>query len=178
MIPNLRYFTLLLILLVLVVMPTGCVLLETDENSPSALPEIYSCVNFDQQPQSARVVSVTDGDTIVVDIDGKKYNVRYIGINTPELNSDEGILAEHAASINRDLVEDQTVLLFRDTSETDRHDRLLRYVFVNDVFVNYSLVEQGLAWQRGYPPDNACDDLFKQAQQNAKFRQVGIWKSQ
>jgi endonuclease YncB( thermonuclease family) len=70
------------------------------------------------------------------------------------------------------------VALYRDTSETDRFDRLLRYVFSGEVFVNYSLVEKGVAWQRDYPPDSSCKDLLERAQKSAQRAQLGIWKKQ
>jgi len=49
-----------------------------------------SIANFSQQanPSSntgnAKVVSVVDGDTIAVDIEGRQNMVRYSGIDTPE----------------------------------------------------------------------------------------------
>lgn len=142
------------------------------------LPKEYDCVRPEQEPQIARVISVTDGDTIVVELDGHEYRVRYIGINAPELNSDEHLFAEMAKQENIDLVKGQLVALYRDTSETDRFDRLLRYVFSGEVFVNYSLVEKGVAWQRDYPPDSSCKDLLEQAQKSAQRAQLGIWKKQ
>jgi len=37
------------------------------------------------------VIDVIDGDTVIVDIDGKKYEVRYIGIDTPEIDYEKNI---------------------------------------------------------------------------------------
>jgi len=36
------------------------------------------------QPDQATVTRVVDGDTIVVNIAGSEYRVRYIGVDTPE----------------------------------------------------------------------------------------------
>lgn len=152
--------------------PTGAV---PNPAHPAVLPQDYSCVRPEREAETARVISVTDGDTIVVEMDGQEYRVRYIGINAAEINSDEHVFAERAAQYNLDLVDGQRVALYRDTSETDRFDRLLRYVFVGDVFVNYALVEKGAARQRDYPPDSACKELFNQAQQSAQEAQLGIW---
>ena len=38
-------------------------------------------------------------------------------------------------------------------SETDRFDRLLRYVYVDDVMVNAQLVAEGYARVSTFPPD-------------------------
>ena len=41
----------------------------------------------------------------------------------------------------------------KDVSETDRFDRLLRYVYVDDVMVNAQLVAEGYARVSTFPPD-------------------------
>jgi micrococcal nuclease len=92
-----------------------------------------------------------DGDTIRVRMAGAEVPVRYILINTPE--SDEAFGAE-ATAVNRRLVEGQTVYLLKDVSETDRFNRLLRYVFLADgTHVNAALVRQGYAQVATFPPD-------------------------
>jgi micrococcal nuclease len=48
-------------------------------------------------------------------------------------------------SANSGLVAGKTITLVKDVSEVDQYDRLLRYVMVEDVFVNNELVRQGLA---------------------------------
>jgi endonuclease YncB( thermonuclease family) len=107
---------------------------------------------------SGTVTNVVDGDTIDVNINGTVYRVRYIGMNTPE--SDE-VCYQEATAANAALVEGKTVTLVKDTSETDRFDRLLRYVYVGDVFVNARLVQDGYAEVVSYPPDTAQFENFK-----------------
>jgi endonuclease YncB( thermonuclease family) len=99
----------------------------------------------------ATVVRVIDGDTIDVRINGQEDRVRYVGVNTPE--RDEACYAE-ATAANRALVEGREVILVRDTSDRDRFDRLLRYIYVGNVFVNAALVEQGWAEAVLYQPDD------------------------
>ncbi len=85
------------------------------------------------------VSRVIDGDTIEIDIAGIKYKLRYIGIDTPELNDKQPevyALAQEATRYNRKLVEGKTIRLEKDISETDKYGRLLRYVYVGDLFVN------------------------------------------
>jgi micrococcal nuclease len=100
---------------------------------------------------AAQVVRITDGDTIRVRIAGAEVPVRYILINTPE--TDQPFGAE-ATAANRRLVEGQTVYLLKDVSETDRFNRLLRYVFLADgTHVNAALLRQGYAQVATFPPD-------------------------
>ncbi len=56
------------------------------------------------------------------------------------------------------------MLLIKDVSERDKFDRLLRYVFTEDYFVNYELVEEGVADAKEYSPDTACHAYLSQAE--------------
>jgi len=112
----------------------------------------------------ARVVRVIDGDTIDVEVNGQTHRVRYIGINTPE--SDEACFAE-ATAANAALVTGQQVRLVKDQSETDRFDRLLRYVYVGETFVNARMVEEGWAESARYDPDVQHFETFRQLEAQA-----------
>ena len=132
----------------------------------------------------ALVVGVTDGDTIRIERDdGVVERVRYIGIDTPEISHEAGEPDEpwgrEATRANAELVEDQVVLLERDISETDRYDRLLRYVWVEGddgwSMVNGELVAAGLADVRAYEPDTTHDAWFRQLQAEARDAGRGMY---
>ena len=150
-------------LLVLVLITTGCV----NSSSGNSTPAETTCTR------------VIDGDTIEVLIDGERYIVRYIGIDTLEIIDDPRpggqALAEEATQANMALVQGQAVTLEKDASETDRYGRLLRYVYVGDTFVNAELVEQGWALVKSYPPDIKYQDLFQELQTKAQEEGIGIW---
>lgn len=121
----------------------------------------------------ARVVNVVDGDTLEVVLDGKQHTLRYIGLDAPEVE-DERMGAE-AAAANRTLVEGKLVYLEKDQSEADKYGRLLRYVFVGEVFVNAELVRQGLARAQAYPPDLKYQEMLDQLDQEARQAGRGMW---
>ena len=122
----------------------------------------------------ARVVRVIDGDTIVVEIEGKTYSLRYIGIDAPESAGEW--LANEATAANRDLVGGKTVYLEMDTSEVDVYDRLLRYVYLADgTFVNAELVRLGYARAVAYEPDTARQDELRAAEEEARAQGRGLW---
>ncbi len=126
----------------------------------------------------ASVTRVIDGDTIEVEIEGESYKVRYIGIDTPELHHPTkpvGYFAQEAYEKNRELVEGQTVFLEKDVSETDQYGRLLRYVYVGDIFVNAYLVQQGYALVSTYPPDVKYQERFLELQREAREAGRGLW---
>lgn len=127
--------------------------------------------------KAATVVRVVDGDTIVIELDGEEQYVRLIGIDAAESvhpdasrNTEEGEEAsDHLKSI---LSAGDTVYLQTDTSDTDKYDRLLRYVWlemptdVSDIseiktkMLNAILIIDGYADPARYEPDTAYADIF------------------
>lgn len=131
-----------------------------------------------KQGQYADVVGIVDGDTIRVRYDGQTYKVRYVGIDTPELERD-GEPAEwmgpEARDRNEMLVAGKNVFLEKDVSETDRYGRLLRYVWVGDTMINGELVRQGYAQAITYPPDVKYQTWLRQLQDEAREDGRGLW---
>ena len=123
-------------------------------------------------PDTARVTQVIDGDTIVIE---GNYRVRYIGIDTPETYPELEAFGLEAWQANRELVEGKIVHLERDVSDVDKYGRLLRYVYVDDVFVNAELVKQGLAHAKAYPPDTKHQDYLEALEQEARQAGRGMW---
>ena len=130
-----------------------------------------------KDPETTRVSRVVDGDTIELE-NGQR--VRYIGIDTPETvdpRKPVQCFGKEASVKNKELLEGKTVSLEKDVSETDKFGRLLRYVFVSDVFVNDYLVRQGFAHSSSYPPDIKYQDQFVSAQKEAQEENRGLWSS-
>ena len=124
-----------------------------------------------------KVVRVVDGDTI--EIEGGE-RVRYIGIDTPETvdpRKPVQCFGVEASNKNKELVEGKMVRLERDTTDRDKYNRLLRYVWVGDIFVNLELVKQGFAYSYSYPPDIKYQDQFIKAQQGAREAKQGLWSA-
>ncbi len=130
-----------------------------------------ACLPTDTKREFGIVTRIIDGDTILVEIDGVEYHVRYIAVNAEE----SGGMAIYAANENSSLVLGKQVLLISDVSETDRYDRLLRYVIIGNIFVNDYLVRIGLAEHTSYPPDIACDISLAEAESEAQERHLGLW---
>lgn len=126
----------------------------------------------DAPSETAVVTEIIDGDTINVLLDGRSIRVRYIGIDTPE--RDEACYTE-ATEANAAWVEGQTVRLVQDVSNTDRFDRLLRYVYVGEVLVNAELVAGGWAESKRYPPDDELFDYLETLEGSAAEQQVGCY---
>ena len=125
----------------------------------------------------ATVVSVVDGDTIRVEIDGVNETVRYIGIDTPEpyRDGEPACYSKEATDKNRELVQGREVRLETDVENRDRFDRLLRYVYVDDVLVNDVLLRSGYAATLTIWPNTAKQRMFADSESAARQNDVGLW---
>lgn len=130
---------------------------------------------------TATVVRVVDGDTVVVDVGGTEEPVRLIGIDTPESvaqdRPDECYGAEASDRLAELLPPGTVVQLVRDVEPRDTYDRLLAYVHrsADDLFVNLSLVADGFAEAKEYPPNTAHRAELEQAEQAARAAGLGLW---
>lgn len=125
------------------------------------------------------VVRVVDGDTIVVDFNGKDEKVRLIGVDTPESvhadkskNTEEGILV---SDYTKSKLTGKKVKLEFDVSERDKYGRLLAYVYIDGEMYNKHLLEIGYAKIATYPPNVKYVEDFKEIQKQARENKVGLW---
>lgn len=138
------------------------------------LSTIHLEVKNTSKPQLTKIVRVIDGDTVVTENNQK---VRLIGIDTPEINTNNSkkCLGQIAAVKMKELVEGKYVTLEKDVSETDKYDRLLRYIWINDTMVNTILVQQGYAEIDTIKPDTKYKQILFDAQAQAKNQKLGLW---
>jgi|SRR5436853_525472 len=121
----------------------------------------------------AQVVSVHNGDTITVLIDGVKEKVRLIGIDAPELDQAPwGVVSRDAL---RALVDSKTVRLETDITIRDQYRQLLAYIYVGEMLVNLEMVRQGQAVIYTVPPNVAHVDDYQKAQREARETGRGVW---
>lgn len=126
---------------------------------------------------TSKVIRVVDGDTIELE-SGQK--VRYIGINTPETvhpTKPVECFGHEASAKNKELVEGKNIELGKDVSETDKYGRLLRYVYVDGIFVNDYLVREGFANSTSFPPDIKYQGQFLKAEAEARQKNRGLWNA-
>jgi micrococcal nuclease len=121
---------------------------------------------------------VNDGDTIVL-ADGR--NVRYIGINAPEI--DHGSLKAEpygykAKNFNKKMVLSKMIRLELDKERYDQYGRLLAYIFLKDgKFVNKAMIEHGYAYLLSQRPNVRYYKVMLHSQRNAMSAKLGIWRN-
>ena len=132
---------------------------------------------------NATVVRVVDGDTVQVDIDGRREKLRLIGIDTPEtVKPDTPVQCygpEASAFTKQLLPEGTAVRVERDVEARDDYGRLLGYVYRADdgLFVNLEIVAQGYASLLTFPPNVAHVDEFVAAARAAERANLGLWSA-
>lgn len=129
--------------------------------------------------QPATIVNVVDGDTVDVMLNGEQKRVRLILIDTPEVFGGEECYGRAASDFTKSLLKAQApVHLEKDVSETDRFDRLLRYVYLDDGrMVNEVIVSEGFATLATYPPDVKYVERIRAAERSAREAGRGLWSA-
>lgn len=120
------------------------------------------------EPFPAKVVAITDGDTIKVLTSKKELiKIRLSEIDTPERKQPWGSRAKQALS---DLAFDKAVTVIPVVK--DRYGRLVAHIQVDGISVSHELVRNGNAWvYRRYMKDESLLDL----EANAKKMKLGLW---
>jgi len=128
-----------------------------------------------------KVVKVVDGDTVAVEINGKKETIRLIGINTPETVDPRrpvecfGIEASNKA---KEILTGKRIKLEADSivGERDKYGRLLRYIFLEDgTNFNKMMISEGYAYEYTYDLSYKYQGEFKQAEKEATEAKKGLW---
>lgn len=116
---------------------------------------------------TGKVVSVTDGDTIVVLVDKLDVKVRLDGIDAPERRQAFGNAARERVAA---LTFGKVVTLH--TKGTDRYGRTIATVIADERSINVAMVREGLAWHyREY----SKDDELAEAEREARAAKRGLW---
>jgi micrococcal nuclease len=127
---------------------------------------------------AALVTRVIDGDTVEVELEGERDDVRYIGIDTPE-SVQPGAPVEcfgpRSSTANRRLVEGRRVRLVFDTERRDTYGRLLAYVYVGRRQVNAILVRRGMARTLTIPPNDRFAPRLRRLERRAAIAGRGLW---
>lgn len=116
---------------------------------------------------NGKVISVIDGNNLIVASREKTYKVRLVGIECPEMDQPFGSQAKQYVT---DLVRGREVWV--DIMGVDHDNRMIGLVKVNGKDISLEVTRAGLAW---------CDTKFHRfqkivsAEQDVKSKKIGLW---
>lgn len=126
---------------------------------------------------SYKVLKITDGDTIQLEIDGEIEKIRLIGIDAPETAFTQECFGKEATAYLKQLLTDQVVEIEFDPTqaERDKYGRLLLYIFLDGVNINQAMIAQGYAHEYTYNTPYKYQTDFVQAEKYARENNLGLW---
>jgi len=127
----------------------------------------------DRRP--AAVIRVVDGDTLVVELDGRQERVRLIGVDTPEVHGQVEPYGAEASAFAQERLTGAEVSLELDVGERDRYGRLLAYLWLGDEMFNETLLREGYAQVMTVPPNVKYADRFVALEREARAADRGLW---
>lgn len=132
------------------------------------------------QPGLYVVEEASDGDTIIVNMGGRREIIRMIGIDTPETHHPDRPLqcyGNEASEYTRKSLVEKQVRLEADPLNTnrDRYDRLLRYVYLPDgSLFNASVIKEGYGFSYISFPFSKISE-FEAYEDQAEQSKKGLW---
>jgi micrococcal nuclease len=132
------------------------------------------------QPGLYAVQKFVDGDTVVVDMNGRSETIRMIGVDTPEThkpNTPVQCYGPEASSYTHSLIGKSSLRLEADPLDTnrDRYGRLLRYIYLPDgTLVEAKLIGEGYGFAYTQFPFQKKAQ-FIALEQSAKQSGKGLW---
>ena len=176
-----RYMLILSIIFVLIQALIKC-------QNKQALKELAEKPEW-KKTYMTKVLKVIDGDTAeIMFINEAPENcnttekVRFIGIDTPELNLHndkprEYYSEEAFAFTTKELLNQYVSFQFDKYSDKkDKYGRLIGYIWVDDFLFNQILIERGFAkYYSNFQFDPKYMKLFEAAENYARTNKIGMW---
>lgn len=130
---------------------------------------------------SVKFEACVDGDTIKVMLDDKKTTVRFLAIDTPETvhpTKGEQPFGKEASNYTCDKVKNAKKLEIEydeGSTKTDKYNRALGWVFVDDTLLQKDLVSLGYAKVAYLYGDYKYTEDLKKEESVAKSKKIGVW---
>lgn len=134
----------------------------------------YIFIKLDKQLSDVNFVSCVDGDTAIFEIDGKEEYVRFLAIDTLEIDQSFGI--EVSNYVCKTLNQASKITLeYEEDSYKDKYNRVLAWVYVDDGLIQEDLVRKGYAQVKYIYGNYKYVDRLLDLQEKAKQEKVGLW---
>lgn len=125
---------------------------------------------------SVYIEKVLDGDSVAANVRGKREQIRFIGIDAPELSQKPW--GRRSKKFLEDLVSGSgwQARIEYDVEKRDKYDRILAYLWSrNNKLINEEMLINGYAVLFTFPPNVKHADRLRSAQVIARENKRGIW---
>jgi micrococcal nuclease len=136
-----------------------------------------------QANETYPVLAAIDGDTLIIETKSGEEKVRLIGIDTPEVDPNQGgpeCYGIEASRRTKELTEQQRVTIELDESQGTRdvYGRLLAYVHLSDKSIlNQTLIAEGYAREYTYNKSYRYQQEFRASEKTARNQNTGLWSA-
>ena len=130
---------------------------------------VFAIMDCIQLADTISCTAVIDGDTIRLDTGD---TVRLIGIDAPELSQPGGEMSRQYLA---HLILGKKITLDKGYEDKDKYNRLLRFVYIDNLCVNEEMIRQGYAEARYLSPDDPLREYYIQLEIEAEIAKAGLW---
>ncbi len=145
---------------------------------------LWNPVLVSAEQRKVKLVKCVDGDTARFEVDGEEKRVRFLAVDTPESVHPKKKVEKYGKEASNytcsRLTNAKKIILEYDdnSTKTDKYDRQLAWVFVDDELLQKDLVEKGYAKVAYLYGKYKYTDILKEEELKAKAKKVKIWADQ
>ena len=148
----------------------------------SGVVEIPSCyIKKVNVMEKVTFSKCSDGDTARFIINGEEKKVRFLAIDTPEVDSDDFKMQKYGKEASdytcNALKNAKEIYLEYDgnSDKEDKYGRILAFVHIDGILLEKKLIEQGLAKVYYIYGDYAHVDELRKIEDETRNKKVGMW---
>ena len=130
---------------------------------------VFAFMDGAQLADTITCAAVIDGDTIRLE---NGETVRLIGIDAPELSQPGGEMSRQYLT---QLIQGKRITLDTGYEDRDKYNRLLRFVYFDNICVNEEMIRNGYAEARYLSPDDPLREYYIQLEIEAEITGAGLW---
>ncbi|MBU7048066.1 MAG: thermonuclease family protein [Theionarchaea archaeon] len=140
----------------------------SSEDMISGTEDITSTEDITCVKDTIFCTAIIDGDTFRL---STGETVRLIGIDAPELSQPGG---EESRQYLANLISGKNITPEKGYEDRDKYNRLLRFVYIDDLCINEEMIRQGYAEAR-YLSENPIREYYIQLEIEAETAKAGLW---
>ena len=147
-------------------------------SSETTIPSCY--IKKVNEKEKVTLAKCGDGDTARFIVNNEEVKVRFLAIDTPEVDKNEPYSKEAKEYTCNMLKNAKEIYLEYDgnSDKEDKYGRLLAFIYVDDILLQKSLIEKGYAKVAYIYGDYAYVSELREIEEEVKNKKIGIWSEE